>query len=118
MQRETMVTAKASMYEKAPDDDINDSVRNQDFPGSSRYGATSEDKKNLKGLESEINSLQMEVNKIMKMHQGEESGDDSKMYAWQTSDGDKPGDKTAPYTFFHLLIVFILCSLLGAYLVM
>jgi len=29
--RDTMMTAKVSMYERAPDDDINDSVRNQEM---------------------------------------------------------------------------------------
>lgn len=42
-----MATAKASMYEKAPDDDINDSIRNSEIPGATKYGATNEDKRKL-----------------------------------------------------------------------
>lgn len=81
------------------------------------YGATSEDMNTLSKIEGEISVLQTEVTRIMKLH-SEDSKEQGKLYEWQTSDGDKPGEGGAKYSFFHLLVVFILCFILGGYLVL
>ena len=41
----------------------------------------------------------------------------SKVYEWQTSDGDKPGESSAPYSLLQLVLVFVVFAGLGATLV-
>jgi len=45
-----------------------------------------------------------------------ETQGNSKNYEWQTSDGDKPGEGGAPYSFVHIMLTFLVFSGLGAYL--
>jgi len=47
-------------------------------------------------LEKEIETMQTELAAIQKRHTEQSNG---KMYEWQTTDGDKPGEASAPYSF-------------------
>ena len=51
----------------------------------------------------------------MKMHT-DGSKDQGKLYEWQTSDGDKPGEGGAPFTIVHLIIAFLLSAGVGAFM--
>ena len=59
--------------------------------------------------------MQAEIDSIMKKHT--EDGNQEKIYEWQTSDDNKPGSTGGKYGNFSLILVFVLCALLGAYLV-
>ena len=100
-----------SKYEQAPGDDINnESVRNM----SAENQSVDFKKKVL--LEKEIESMQTELSALQKKHT-EQQNVNGKMYEWQTTDGDKPGEAAAPYSLVQILFVFILMAILGAYLV-
>lgn len=49
-------------------------------------------------LEKEIESMQNELASLQKKHT-EQQNADGQMYKWQTTDGDKPGQPSAPYSF-------------------
>lgn len=59
--------------------------------------------------------MQAEIDAIMKKHT--EDGNQEKIYEWQTSDDNKPGSSGAGFGNLSLLLVFIICAFLGAYLV-
>ena len=87
-------------YEPAPKDNINENT---------------DDVQKLTKLQNEIQTMQAEIYAIMKKHT--EDGNQDKIYEWQTSDDSKPGSTGGKYGNLSLLMVFIIFTLLGAYLV-
>ena len=59
--------------------------------------------------------MQAEIDAIMKKHT--EEGSQDKIYEWQTSDDNKPGSSGGKYGNISLLLVFIICAFLGAFMV-
>ena len=69
-------------------------------------------------LEGEIGSLQAELASLQKQKVDNlDPKSKSKLYEWQTSDGDKPGESAAQYSVVQLLLVFIIFMGIGSYLV-
>lgn len=91
---------KTGSYEPAPRDNINENT---------------DDVQKLQKLQNEIQTMQAEIDAIMKKHQ--EEGNQEKIYEWQTSDDNKPGSTGGAFGNVSLLLVFIICAFLGAYMV-
>ena len=87
-------------YEPAPRDNINENT---------------DDVQKLTKLQNEISTMQAEIDAIMKKHT--EEGSQDKIYEWQTSDDNKPGSSGGKYGNISLLLVFIICAFLGAFMV-